>query len=245
MSENESKSLDVLGLKSYGEAINTGIKGLLDGAAAFLGRICLPGAEELGLLIRDRVSYWRAIQAAKITEKAERKLKSQPENEHMHAHPRLVGMAIEHGSWVDADEVQEMWAGLLASSCTKDGKDESNLMFMNLLAQLTTSQARMLSYGCEKSEKRLDSSGLIINPPGVYVTMAELVSIAGIDDVNRLDRELDHLRTLGLLEIGMYLEPRPPWTADLAPTSLGLQMYVRCQGYIGPPANYFGLTKGE
>jgi hypothetical protein len=154
-------------------------------------------------------------------------------------------MAIEHGSWVDADEVQEMWAGLLASSCTKDGKDESNLMFMNLLAQLTTSQARMLSYGCEKSEKRLTSSGLIINPLGVYVTMAELVSIAGIDDVNRLDRELDHLRTLGLLSIGMFNDPQGPMIGDLSPTSLGLQMYVRCQGYTGPPGNYFGLTKAE
>ena len=245
MSENESKSLDLLGLKPFGKAIETATKSLIEGAAAFLGRICLPGAEELGLLFRDRVTYWRGIQASKIAEKAERKLKSQPENEHVHAHPRLVGMAIEHGSWVDADEVQEMWAGLLASSCTKDGKDESNLMFMNLLAQLTTSQARMLSYGCEKSEKRLDSSGLIIDPVGVYVTMAELVSIAGIDDVNRLDRELDHLRTLGLLSIGLFRDPGGPTAGDLAPTSLGLQMYVRCQGYTGPPGNYFSLTKAE
>ena len=245
MSENESKSIDLLGLKPFGKGIEIATKGLIEGATAFLGRICLPAAEELGLLFRDRVNYWRAIQASKIAEKAERKLKSQPENEHVHAHPRLVGMAIEYGSWVDADEVQEMWAGLLASSCTKDGKDESNLMFMNLLAQLTTSQARMLSYGCEKSPKRLGSSGLIINPPGVYVTMAELVSIAGIDDVNRLDRELDHLRTLGLLSIGIFNNPQGPMIGDLAPTSLGLQMYVRCQGYTGPPGNYFGLTKAE
>jgi hypothetical protein len=116
VSEDQLKSLDLLGLKSFGKAIEIATKSLIEGATAFLGRICLPAAEELGLFFRDRVSYWRAIQASKIAEKAERTLKSQPENEHVHAHPRLIGMAIEHGSWVDADEVQEMWAGLLASS---------------------------------------------------------------------------------------------------------------------------------
>jgi hypothetical protein len=244
MSENESKSLDLLGLKPFGKAIEIATKSLIEGAAAFLGRICLPAAEELGLLFRDRVNHWRVIQASKIAEKAERKLKSQPENEQVQAHPRLVGMVIEHGSWVDADDVQEMWAGLLSSSCTKDGKDESNLMFMNLLAQLTTSQARMLSYGCENSKKLLSSSGLINVVGYVRVAMTQLVSIAGIDDINRLDRELDHLRTLGLLSGGVYLDAPLPWAADLVPTPLGLQMYVRCQGYTGPPANYFGLTKG-
>src|SRR5262245_35043001 len=123
--ENESKSLDVLGIKSYGNAIKIATQGAVDGASAVLSRICLPVAEELGLLFRDRVSHWRAIQAAKIVEKADSKLRSQPNFEQKHAHPRLVGAIVEHGSWTDADSVQEMWAGLLASSCTEDGRDES------------------------------------------------------------------------------------------------------------------------
>ena len=256
MGENESKSLDVLGLKAYGDAINAVTKGAIDGASAFLGRICLPAAEELGLLFRDRVSHWRAFQAAKIAEKAEEKLKTISDSEHGQAHPRLVGLTIEHGSWVDTDEVQEMWAGLLVSSCTKDGKDESNLMFINLLSQLTASQARVLSYGCEKSEKVLSTSGLVAVYSGVYVSLKELTKITGIGDIYRLDRELDHLRVLGLLAAGMfpnpiYTELGPTYTeveptvANLMPAALGLQMYVRCQGSRKSPAEYFELIKSE
>ena len=61
MSENQSQSLDVLGIKPVGEAITTAVKGTVDGAAAFLSRICLPAAEEFGLLLRDRVSHLRAF----------------------------------------------------------------------------------------------------------------------------------------------------------------------------------------
>src|SRR5262245_22227473 len=117
--ENESKSLDVLGIKSYGDSLKIATQGLVDGANAILSRICLPAAEELGLLFRDKVVHWRETQAFKIDEKADKKLRSQPNFEQKHAHPRLVGAIVEHGSWVDAENVQEMWAGLLASSCTE------------------------------------------------------------------------------------------------------------------------------
>src|SRR5438552_9230450 len=155
MSENQSQSLDVLGIKPVGEAITTAVKGTVDGAAAFLSRICLPAAEEFGLLLRDRVSHWRTQNLIKIAEKTERKLGPTPDAAHMHAHPRLVHLTLENGSWADTDELQEMWAGLLASACTIDGKDESNLIFVNLLSQLTSIQVKVLNYGCENSEKRV------------------------------------------------------------------------------------------
>jgi abortive infection alpha-like protein len=240
----------VLGIKSYGDALNTVTKGLIDGAGAILGRICLPVAEEFGLLLRDRVSYWRAIQAATIAQKTERKLNARSVEGPVQAPPRLVGLAIEQGSWTDDDAVQEMWAGLIASSCTADGKDESNLIFMNVLSAITASQAKLLSYACEHSGKATSSSGLVTAYTGFYITLHELTSIAGVDDIHRLDRELDHLRALGLMERGLFAEPvilsdaqDSPYTADIAPTSLGIHMYVRCQGYVGSPAKYFGFVK--
>jgi hypothetical protein len=205
---------------------------------------------------------------AKILKKTDEILRLQPNYEQKHAHPRLVGAIIERGSWEDADNVQDMWAGLLASSCTDDGKDESNLIFINMLAQLTSSQARMLNYGCEKVGKYVVESGLVTTHEGVYVTREELEDISGIDDFHRLDRELDHLRALGLLISGMsaeefipelrtrgalggqdyFIKPKPGdfppeafKQADLAVTPLGLQMYVRCQGSTLSPAEYFGF----
>ena len=42
---------DALGLRPFGEAIREVAKGTMEGAGAFLGQICLPAAEEFGLLI--------------------------------------------------------------------------------------------------------------------------------------------------------------------------------------------------
>lgn len=65
------KSLDVLGIKPVAEAINTVTQATTAGAGAFLSRICLPAAEEFGLLLRDKVSAWRAKNALAITVQAE------------------------------------------------------------------------------------------------------------------------------------------------------------------------------
>jgi len=92
---------------------------LVDGAGAFLGRICLPAAEEFGQLLRDRIKYWRAVNASKIAAMAEARLRALNAGKSVQAHPRLVGAIIEQGSWTDDEEVQQMWAGLLASSCTQ------------------------------------------------------------------------------------------------------------------------------
>jgi len=66
---------------------------------------------------------------AAVVSKAEAKPNASAESANVHAHPRLVGLILEQGSWVALDEMQEMWAGLLASSCTESGDDESDLMF--------------------------------------------------------------------------------------------------------------------
>ena len=97
MPPNEKlNSQDILGVKSFGDAINTATKGLVNGAGAFLSRICLPASEEFGLFLKDKVSKWSGENA----------------------------LQIEKGSWVDDNKVQDMWAGLLASSCNEDGRDE-------------------------------------------------------------------------------------------------------------------------
>jgi hypothetical protein len=53
MAEDNSKSLDILGIKPIADAVNTVTRDAVEGAAAFLSRICLPAAEEYGLLLPD------------------------------------------------------------------------------------------------------------------------------------------------------------------------------------------------
>jgi hypothetical protein len=260
---SDDKSIDVLGIKPLGEAINTATKGLIDGASAFLGRICLPVAEEFGLLLRDKVSNWRAQQMAKIVEKTQRKLEQAGAPPELHAHPRLVSAILEHGSWEENEDVQEMWAGLLSSSCSADGRDDSNLIFINLLSQLSSMQARILDYSCTKAKKGLSETGLII-ADWLVIDTPSLVTLAQCDDIHRLDRELDHLRTLGLLtfdsgfSVGSVhfsnedlvvrhgksdaLEAAQiDQGANVTPTPVALHMFVRCQGSSTDPIKFFDL----
>lgn len=72
MTDDKPKSFDIFGIRPLAEAINTLTKGAVDGAGAFLSRICLPAAEEFGLMLRDKVSSWRAKNAVAIIQKAEK-----------------------------------------------------------------------------------------------------------------------------------------------------------------------------
>jgi len=241
MTDKGEKSGDIFGLAPYGEAINTLAEGAVQGASAFLGRICLPAAEEFGLLLRDKVSAWRGNNALKIALKAERIFEKYSKGEKLHAHPRLVMKVIEEGSWVENDTVQEMGAGLLSSACTEDGKDETNLIFMNILSQITSAQASVLNYGCEKCEKKLSKAGWIY-AESLTIELDELIKITSVSDIHRLDRELDHLRALELIGGGFSGGFHSESTAaDITPTSLALQMYVRCQGFKGSPVEYYDL----
>jgi len=234
---------DVLGLASYGEALHTLTKGAVDGASAFLGRICLPAAEELGELFRDRIRAWRAANAVRIAQAAERKVLAASGTAEVSAHPRIVGAVFEHGSWSDNSEVQDMWAGLLASACTPDGHDEENYLFISLLQQLTTSQARILNYACTSAPKLLTRQGLIWG--GNFMpTLTQVLKASDITDIHRLDRELDHLRALELIDGGYDMDAMgaPDPHIRLIPTSLALSLFVRCQGRREPPPQFFGVA---
>lgn len=237
MKEDESISLDPFGVRGLADAIKIGMQAAID----FLNRICGPVADEFGLLLRDKVSYWRARNTVNIVQKAEKRLNAYPESEKKYAHPRLVASILERGSWVDNEQVQEMWAGLLASSCTEDGRDEGNLIFINILSQITSTQAIVLNHCCKEAEKKVSKAGWI-DAKGFIITLEKLKELTGVSDLHRLDRELDHLRSLGIISAGFNPETTD---ADITPTALALQMYVQCQGFTGSPIEYFGLEQSD
>jgi hypothetical protein len=224
---------DVLGIQPVAEAAKRLTEATVDGAAAFLGRICLPAAEEFGLLLRDRVHAWRAANLARIAAKAEHKLSVTNPGTAKHAHPRLVASIVEQGSWTESDEVQELWAGLLASSCTDDGKDDSGIMFIDILGRLTVSQVQVFNHACTKTKVELSAGGWLIGS-GPIVDLATLKEITALEDLHRMDRELDHLRTVGLLNEGSGGFRAMSTEADLTPSAIGLQMFARCNGYRDP-----------
>ena len=157
--------------------------------------------------------------------------------------PRLVHLAMEEASWTEEDAIQRMWAGLLASA-TSDGRpSDENLMFMNILKQLSSLQVQVLRHSVEKASKSVTELGFVM-ADDLVVAIPELYPLFGVDDLQRLDRELDHLRELGLIGSafgggGIDIEGR---FAVLTPTSLTFHLYVRSQGSKLPPAEFWQLT---
>src|SRR5207249_693298 len=86
-------------------------------------------------------------------------------------------------------------------------------------------------------------TGGLVQVHPLLLTFDELVAVAGESNLHRLDRELDDLRSAGLLD------PRRAGfngfnaaTADLTPTPLAAHMYVRCCGSRASAVDYFNLT---
>ncbi len=241
MSEQDNRSIDILGIKPIADSIHTVVQSTINGATAFLSRICLPASEEFGLLLRDHVSQWRAVNATNIAAKAETLVNAMPDFDKLHAHPRLVAQIIEQGSWAECDDVQNMWAGLLASSCTIDGSDDSNLIFIDLLARLTLLEVLVLERACKECRKVVAELGWIFTQ-GYSMSFEQLQECSGITDFQRIDRELDHMRTLGLITVGSGFSSYST-EANVTPTTLALQMYARCNGCTGDPLDFFNLSK--
>ena len=240
--EKQNSSLDLLGIKPIGDAANTTVEKSFQGIEGFLKSVCVPALDEVGLLLRDKVRHWRLNNILRILDKAKGKLQFENEELQIQAHPRVALAIIDNGSLNDNDEVQEMWAGLFASSCSKNGQEDENLIFVDLLKQLTVAEARILKYACESARKIIYKNGLIT---GDYLNLdcKSLMEISGVNEIHRLDRELDHLRSLELIGSGLgsggFSADDEHLVADISPTPLALNLYVKSQGHNADPAFYW------
>lgn len=212
-------------------------RSLSEACGSILAKLCYAAADEIGADIVERTSNWRRRNATVILEHTAEKYEEISKTGSEHAPPRLVHKALDEGSWTDDIHVREMWAGLLVSSCSEDGRDEGNLVFINILSQLTTLEARILNYACENADVGATAAGWI-TAEDLKVDLKTLTAITGVDDFHRLDRELDHMRALELFSITGGFDPRST-DADITPTALALQMYVRCQGHTGSPLEFY------
>ncbi len=187
---------------------------------------------------------WRARNAGNVLARAERRLEAanKPAEQLRQTHPRLLYIIFDHSSWHDAEEMQEMWAGLLVSSALGDPYDESNLVFVGILSQMTASEVRILNHACYNATKVVSDDGVIAAEQFEY-SLNDLMRISRTSELFRLDFQLDHLRALGLFPFGIGLtEPSRQFLADITPSSLALYMFVRCRGFPGPPSDFFSFV---
>ena len=234
---------DVAGIKPYGEALKVTVEKSLETAQTFLYALCRPAAEEVGLLLRDRVRDWRATNLSRIANKAHGLISITEDGAQLRAPPRIVHELMEHGSWCEDEQLQQMWAGLLATSCSPDGKDESNLLFMDILKRLSSVEAKFIEHVCKKVKLRLDRKGYLAAPP-LDISIEEILSVTGWSDKTLARAHLNHLTSLGLLadqpDINFGKQPLFPWVQA---QSLALHFYVRCTGSLKTPEQFFGVKQ--
>jgi hypothetical protein len=214
-------------------------------ALAFLQRISPGASEEAARLLREGLSNFRVASALEIALNAERMISFAPDADRLRAPASIVLRILEDGSWADAEATQHLWAGLLTTSCSLSGRDESNLSFVNLLCQLTSSHVRILSAACTKASKFMAGLERISSRP-VTLSSREMISITGSRDLIRIQRDLEYLSDLGLLTNNS--QSRSFSTIDgteLAPTSLGLQLYARCSGHRGAAQEFYGVSTSQ
>src|SRR4051812_30076641 len=106
--------------------------------------LIMPAATKAGLAIGDYVQLVLKRHLDKLAERA--KLKNPRLGETESPHPRMAIEIIQKAAWADDEALSEAWAGLLASSATEGGGDESNLNFTNLLSQMTPTQGHIVNF---------------------------------------------------------------------------------------------------
>jgi hypothetical protein len=215
----------------------------LSRALAFLRRICPAASQELKLLFREGLGSLRAGHAIAIAHRAEIMLAAEPNFDQMRAPETVVLRVIKEGSWADDTATQHLWSGILVTACTLMGDDESNLPYIDLLAEMATVDTRLYVEACSKAPKVFSTNGGV-SANALMRSAEEMVTLTGTKDLSKIDRNILQLSILGLLE------PREKakyfsfaQIANLTPTALGLELYARCQGHRGSPSEYFAAQQ--
>lgn len=204
-------------------------------ANAFLRRIC-PADPDIGrTLFSGNLSSVRVSHAIQIVLDAEKQLESEPDGDKKTAVADIVRRVLQDGSWAEDEGLRKLWSGILATSCTLSGNDNSNLAFVNLLSQMRPVHARILAAACNRA-RSAESDGPSASPAPASFRAAELIRISGMHAMIGLEREIGFLCDLHLIaELRASSFARGD-QIDIRPTDLGLRMYSRCGGHFESPS---------
>ena len=208
-------------------------------AIAFIHRISPAATRQAELLLREGLSNFRLESAVEIALHTEELLGVEGNGNQIFANPAVVLRVLDDGSWAETEWIQHYWSGLLATSCTQSQGGNPDLTFVSLLSQLTTIQARLFTASCTRSNKFVRTDHQVAAHP-LICAAEELIQIAGTHDLVHVDRDVQHLIELGLVE------RCAKWKffslidkADITPTTTALKLFARCKGWRADAADFY------
>jgi len=200
-------------------------------AIAFLSRIAPDASLEIAKLLHEELSNYRLERAVEVANKAEKFLETRPDGDKMRASAKDVLRIIDSSSWVEDPYILQLWAGLMAASCSTEQWDDSSDSYIDLMGQLNGIHLRILAGACTKASKVITGPDRISSRPLAY-SASDLMKITGTRDLIRIERDLLHLAELGLIERrekGTFFSQISD--AKVTPTPLGLELYAHCNGH--------------
>ena len=200
-------------------------------ALSFLFRISPSHESENLKLVQDELAYESsegAIETLIIAEElaVRRGFEARPE-----VSPQVIHRILQEGSRAIEPWVRRFWAGLLAAAVPQSADDIRTLAHADLLSNLDPVQIRILTTSCARAGYRWDSNG-VISPQHFECTAEQLRQFARVGNLAQVERCLDRLHQLGLLEKSVKADPFAPiFKANLTPTRAGLALFAECNGW--------------
>lgn len=143
----------------------------------------------------------------------------------------VIHRILREGSRTPEPWVRRFWAGLLAASVPQGGDDFKTLAQAGLLSMLDSVQVRIVAASCTRVGYKWDNNG-VITPQPFFCTAEELKRITRVGNLAQIERCLDHLHRLGLVEKTMKADPFAPISnVNLTPTRTGLALFAECNGW--------------
>lgn len=126
----------------------------VEAAREFLDRVIGPAADEVGLLLRDSVAFWKFKNQVRILQKA-RDYCGKRGIEPAEVSLKLLCPLLEHAALEEEEELQDRWAILLGNLVDSEQNIE-NHVFPYVLSQISLTEFNFLNGACERRRKRVD-----------------------------------------------------------------------------------------
>ena len=213
-------------------------------AVLFLNRLCGTEANHVVQLFGGELDEARTAAAVQIVIEADKLLAPQPRAVELRAHPGYVEHLIKFGSWAIGDITKQLWAGLLTTSCTLDGTDDSNRELVDLLVNVTPTQALIFVVACNKASAVMAANEDHPKTRIVF-TPEEMKQLTGRADLTRLATDIAYLFHSGLVDRNFdFTSYIPADDFDITPSRFGMDVYRKCKGDHANAHSVTGKVEG-
>jgi Abortive infection alpha len=181
--------------KAAAETAKFGTKALdvTEKLMTFLGKVFKEPLDQVSGIVSDRLKFFRWQRQVRMAEEAEKILKSRGTQETRAVPPKLALPLIEAASLEEDDDLQNLWAKLLANAMDPNFKSELRYTYIDILKSLTPLDVKILMefYGVLKNDKKVEfskinqyslkkenfTSGLKISDEDYYISMYNLFRV--------------------------------------------------------------------